>query len=506
MAANQAFNRLTRIAAKFLPTHCYDVHFGKHHDIDTRRRGALAPQLLCLSRLFNSIDAMKTYLDWSAYKDSGMGDAYADIPKTGGDFAKAVAVCIKSGICETKPKGVMCPSFRVSDDPTLSTGGRVRLLKMALNGELGELPFTDLALAKTMELCLGCKGCKRECENAVDMAMIKIEYLAQRYAVQQPSLRTRLLGNIADWYHRYPVLKRLPALHNRYSWLARLNERLLGITSERSLPVPAEQGFVRNASRTHGDNGEVVLLVDTFTRNFNPENACAAIELLETAGYRVHVAQAEDNDVLCCGRTQLAHGLIDDARRHARRMLTVLLPHVEAGRPVIGLEPACLLAVRDDYKSLGLGETAERVAKQAILLEEFIAREHQAKRFNLEFDSLDKAVLIHGHCHQKAVGAMKSMRKVLKLIPKLKFDLIESSCCGMAGSFGIEKENTAMAMQMAELTLLPTLRDNPDATVVANGFSCRHQIREGCEHRPIHIAVLLRDAMKRNGVMHATAN
>jgi glycerol-3-phosphate dehydrogenase subunit C len=443
---------------------------------------------------------MKTYLDWSSYKDAGMGDAYADIPKTGGNFAKAVAVCIKSGLCETKPKGVMCPSFRASDDPELSTGGRVRLLKMALNGELGELPFADLALARTMDLCMGCKGCKRECENAVDMAMIKIEYLAQRNAIQGTSLRTRLFGNIADLYQRLPWLKKIPALHNRFPSLARLNERWLGITSQRSLPEPVTREFgwddYQSPVEASGDN-EVVLLVDTFTRTFNPENAHAALQVLEAAGYHVHIARptTDSNQALCCGRTQLAHGLPEEAKQHARQMLAVLQPHVEAGQQVIGLEPACLLAVRDDYRFLGLGEIAERVAEKAVLFEEFIAKEKMAKRFNMEFKPLEQPVLVHGHCHQKAVGAMKSMRKVLKLIPDLKFELVESSCCGMAGSFGIEKENTAMAMQMAELSLLPALREQPEARVIANGFSCRHQIREGCEHTPTHIAVLLRDAM-----------
>lgn len=447
---------------------------------------------------------MKSYLDWSSYKDAGMGDAYADIPKTGGDFARAVAMCIKSGLCATKPKGVMCPSFRAGDDPTLSTGGRVRLLKMALNGELGELPFADRALARVMDLCMGCKGCKRECENAVDMAMIKIEYLAQRHAIRAPSLRTRVFGNLADVFQRLPWLKNIPALHNRYRLLAKLNERLLGITSRRSLPEPAEREFGWNDYRSNvetGDDNEVVLLVDTFTRTFNPENAYAALQVLETARYRVHIAKPDtgDNSALCCGRTQLAHGLIDEAKQHARRMLEVLRPHVEAGRSVIGLEPACLLAVRDDYRFLGLGDVAERVAEKAILFEEFIAKEQAAKRFRVAFKPIERNVLVHGHCHQKAVGAMKSVRKVLKLIPNLEFELVESSCCGMAGSFGIEEENAAMAMQMAELSLLPALRERPDALVVANGFSCRHQIREGCEHRPVHIAVLLRDAMIDGG-------
>ena len=264
---------------------------------------------------------MKTYLDWSAYKDAGMGDAYADIPKTGGNFANAVAVCIKSGLCETKPKGVMCPSFRVSDEPTLSTGGRVRLLKMALNGELGELPFADQALAKTMDMCMACKGCKRECENAVDMAMIKIEYLAQRNAIRGTSVRTKLFGNIADWYHRYPIMKKLPTWHNRYPWLAKLNERLTGITSQRSLPEPAKTAFSydRQTSVDASAEKEVVLLVDTFTKTFNPENADTALQVLAAASYRVHIAQPQPqrSQALCCGRTQLAHGLIGAAKKHA---------------------------------------------------------------------------------------------------------------------------------------------------------------------------------------------
>jgi glycerol-3-phosphate dehydrogenase subunit C len=201
---------------------------------------------------------------------------------------------------------------------------------------------------------------------------------------------------------------------------------------------------------------------------------------------------------LCCGRTHLAHGLIDQARQEARRLLAVLLPHAEAGRPILGLEPACLLAVRDDYKFLGLGEAANKVASQAILFEEFIAKEIAAQRFTLTFKPLHneaQPLLVHGHCHQKAVGAMKSMRKVLKLIPELKFEFIEASCCGMAGSFGIEKEHAELAMQMAEQSLLPTLRQQPQARILANGFSCRHQIREGAGRPSLHLAQLLREAM-----------
>jgi len=442
---------------------------------------------------------MQTYLDWSSYQDAGMGDAYADIPKTGDNFAKAVAVCIKSGLCEqAERKGVMCPSFRVNEKSDQSTGGRVRLLKMALNGELGELPFTDLALAKTMDTCVACKGCKRECENAVDMAMLKIEYLAQRQAAEGISLRTRLFGNLADWFQRFPGLKRLPTLHNRYAWIAKLNQRFLGISSQTKLPEPVTAPILFRESIPVEKKGEVVLLIDTFTRHFQPDNAHAALQVLESAGYRVYVAQAaDDGKTLCCGRTQLAHGLVDNAKQYAKRMLSVLYPHVNAGRSIVGLEPACLLAVRDDYKFLGLGEAAEQVAAKAVLFEEFIAKEHSAKRFQLPLKPLAKRVLVHGHCHQKAVGAMKSMRKVLKLIPELKFEMLETSCCGMAGSFGVEAEHAEMAKQMAELNLLPSLRKQPEAIVVANGFSCQHQIRNGCAHQPVHLAVLLREAMSK---------
>jgi len=439
-----------------------------------------------------------------------MGDAYADIPKNGGDFAKAVAVCINSHQCETQAKGVMCPSYRVLQQSSTSTGGRVRLLKAALNGELGATPFVDADLAAAMDLCVGCKGCKRECENEVDMAMIKVEYLAQQLAQTRMSLRTRLFGNLSRYLNYQKGLRYVLALRNRVPLLASVTEIILGISAQRKLPQPVATPFLQRpvvflpAQETGEVSAspptEVVLLIDTFTNHFAPENAEAAVAVLTRAGYRVLTTQtnADRTRPLCCGRTLIAHGLVEKARKEARRMLSVLLPHVEAGRPIIGLEPACLLAIRDDYKFLGLGEAATKVASQAILFEEFIAKEITAKRFDLIFKpltSVEQPLLVHGHCHQKAVGAMKSLRKVLKLIPQLKFEFIESTCCGMAGSFGLEKEHAEVAMQMAEQSLLPTLRQQPQAQILANGFSCRHQIKEGVERDAKHLALLLQEAM-----------
>ncbi|OIO57763.1 MAG: ferredoxin [Alphaproteobacteria bacterium CG_4_10_14_0_2_um_filter_63_37] len=443
---------------------------------------------------------MKPILDWSSYRESGQGDPYADIPKTGGDFARAVAVCIHSRQCEQKGPGVMCPSFRVTADPALSTGGRVRLLKAALNGELGLLPFEDPDLARAMDLCVACKGCKRECENSVDMAQIKTEYLAQRQRSEGVSVRTRLFSSLPQLLGRYPLLRSLIAQRNRAPWLAKLGQVVLGIAANRPLPQPVAEPYRPAKVAPASDAPAVALWIDTFTAHFAPEIAAAAHKLLTAGGYRVIPVGAfasKDHQPLCCGRTHLAHGRIDRATAQAKRTIAALLPLAEQGMPILGLEPACLLAIRDDYRALGLGADGEAVSDRAILLEEFLAREQAAGRFKPTFADQRGAapVLVHGHCHQKAVGAMKAMRRVLRMVPGLRFELIEASCCGMAGSFGLEEEHAAISMQMAEAALLPTLRAAPEAEVVANGFSCREQILVGDGRRARHVVEVLAAAL-----------
>ncbi len=451
-----------------------------------------------------SPEPMTNQLDWSAYERAGQGDAYAGIPSSGGDFAKAVSVCIGDKQCQRKPKGVMCPSFRATDDPAHSPGERVKVLKAALNGELGDDAFAGNTLAQAMELCLGCKGCKRECANQVDMAAIKIEYLAQRNARLGAPMRERLLASLPNWLQHRHVVRALIRWRNRTPWLARLGESLLGISAQRQLPEPAATAYATPVStqisnmQTSGDR-DVFLFVDTFAMHFEPEIAAAAHQVLTAAGYRVQTLQPGDdepNRALCCGRTYLSLGQVDAARHEARRLHQALRPALVAGTPVIGLEPSCILSLRDDHLKLGLGEEAVALAKQVYLFEEFIAREHDRKRLSLDLKPLPPGkTLVHGHCHQKAVGAMKSLRKVLRLIPQFEFEFIEASCCGMAGSFGLEAEHAGISMKMAELDLLPALRAAPDAVILANGFSCRHQIREGVNRQPVHVALLLRDAL-----------
>ncbi|WP_241674663.1 (Fe-S)-binding protein [Candidatus Methylobacter oryzae] len=451
--------------------------------------------------------AMKLFLDWSSYQNSGMGDAYADIPKNGGDFAKAVAVCIGSRQCEQGDKGVMCPSFKATGNPALSPGGRVKFLKAALNSS-DEKALLDPELAEAMNLCVSCKGCKRECENEVDMALIKAEYLAQRRKSRELSLRHTLWAHLPKLL-AWPLVRPLLALRNRHAWLARIGERLLGIAADSPLPVPSEYGSKEKPAtgiafdnRSTAPAREVVLFVDTFNRHFNSDVAEAATNLLNAAGYSVHIAGPDDNrtTALCCGRTYFANGMIDRARSEAARLLQALQPHIDAGRWVIGLEPSCILSLRDEYLQLGLGEAANKLAARVLLLEEFIAKEQTAKRWPLAFKAEGGRALVHGHCHQKAVGAMKAMRKVLKTVDGLDFELIESSCCGMAGHFGFEAEHYAASQAMAELALFPALRAEPHAAIIANGFSCQQQIANGGFGKPEHIAKILYAAAIRHGL------
>lgn len=444
---------------------------------------------------------MKTHLDWSAYDTYGIGDAFSGVPIRGGSYAKAVAVCMHNRECQREGKGVMCPSFRITGDAAHSTEARVAAFKAALNGELGEQPFAGDALKAALDLCVLCKGCKKECPSAVDMTLIKTEFQAQRNDSLGVSRRARLLGGLPAWVGRWGrLVRRLVLWRNGSALLRRAAEWGFGLAARRPIPPPAKAPFSPPAPDAEGPRGRVVLFVDTFAGHFQPEIAEAGLAVLRAAGYGVTVARpapgdAEPDRSLCCGRTYLSTGQVEKARAEARRVLAALAPALVAGTPIIGLEPSCLLSMRDEFYSLGLGAEVARLGKQIFLLEEFLARESH-RGLTLPLKSLPRRALVHGHCHQKAFGTMKSMRKVLSWIPDFQFELIESSCCGMAGAFGLEAEHYDASQAMAELSLLPAIRAAaPDRPIIANGFSCRHQIEDGTGRRPVHIAVLLRDAL-----------
>ncbi|GAA4347325.1 FAD-binding and (Fe-S)-binding domain-containing protein [Variovorax defluvii] len=446
-------------------------------------------------------------LDWSAWNvQADPVTEETTPPGSGGDvtggFAKAVEMCNNNGHCRKFDAGTMCPSYRATRDEQHLTRGRANTLRLALSGQLGEGAFTSEAMLDTMDLCVGCKGCKRDCPTGVDMARMKIEFLAHYKKKHGHTLRDQLVARLPDYLHAASRASWLFNLRNRVSGLAWLGERLLGLSAKRSLPAFRSDTFWNEPDPglfTSSDmviaaalsgRKSAVLFVDTFNGGFESENVWAAVRVLRAAGYLLHTIDKYSGHH-CCGRTYLACGMVDEAKARAGALVEALLPMAEAGVPIVGLEPSCLLTLRDEALVMGLGAKAETVAQQALLFEEFIAREAREGRFKLEFRPATKRLLVHGHCHQKAFGAVSPILEVLKLIPDAKPELIESSCCGMAGSFGYEAAHHAVSMQMAEASLLPAVRENPDAIVLADGTSCRHQIADGAQREAVHVARLM---------------
>ena len=462
----------------------------------------------------NSDDDLTLQLDWSAYRDAGMGDAYADIPQHGGNFGKAIAACINSGQCEAGGKQVMCPSYRISGNINLSTGGRVRLLKTALNSSQKNQPLLTPELQNAMDLCVSCKGCKRECESNVDMPLIKAEYLAQKYQQQPRPLRSRLFANLPQLLHQYPWLSQLIRWRNQQPWIRALVDPLLKLNSNVDLPQPdgrkinpVSEPLTDSAADPNNEQTAktVVLFLDTFTREFEPHIVDASLKVLKAAGYRVKLLQPEKERPYCCGRSWLAQGMIERARQEASRLVNAMLPLVQQGHTIVGLEASCVLGLRDDAQALGLGDSVQQVAKHTFLLEEFLAREAKSGNLKLPLKQPEHDALIHGHCHQKATGAMKSMRRVLKLAPANQFEFIDASCCGMAGSFGLEAEHAQHSRAMAEQGLLPALQQRGERQVIANGFSCRQQIRNHSDAKPRHLAEWLADCIDDEHSEHSEA-
>jgi len=424
---------------------------------------------------------MTAALDWSAY------------PGEGGGFQGAVEMCNNNGACRASAGGVMCPSYRVTREERDVTRGRANTLRLAITGQLGPDALTSDEMAETMRLCVSCKGCRRECPTGVDMARMKIEVLAARAKKRGLSLHDRLVGYLPR-YARHAA--KMPWLFNlRDSWpvAKTLSESIAGFSTRRTLPKWRADVFQDPPGSMVGSR-DVVLFADTFNRYFERENIDAAMTVLAAGGYQVHVAQAEDNPSrpLCCGRTFLAVGRVDEARKEAERSVAALAPYVSRGIPVIGLEPSCLLSFRDEVPAMIRDERAQRVAEGALTFEEFLAREAKAGRLNLPLKKIASHALLHGHCHQKAFDVLSPVEQVLRLIPELQVETVESSCCGMAGSFGYHADTIDVSLAMGELSLLPAVRKAPpDAIVVADGTSCRHQIHDGAGREAVHVARVL---------------
>ncbi|HQS07676.1 MAG TPA: FAD-linked oxidase C-terminal domain-containing protein [Xanthobacteraceae bacterium] len=450
-------------------------------------------------------------LDWSAWnvtRDPQTGVETA--PGTGGDLsgglAKAVEMCNNNGHCRKFDAGTMCPSYRVTKDERHVTRGRANTLRLALSGQIGRGGLASAEVKEVLDLCVSCKGCKRDCPTGVDMAKVKIEARAAWVAENGLRLRERMVAYMPHYAPFAGRVSWLLALGERLPVLAPWLKRRLGLAPARAFPRFRRSFLGRRPSATNGAaNGvvekDVFLFVDTFNNHMEPENAAAARDVLEAAGYRVHLHAGGGGRPLCCGRTLLAAGLVDAAKAEARRLLDAVLPFVERGVSIVGLEPSCLLSLRDEFLSYGYGEEARRLAKAAFLFEEFLVREHAAGRFAPRFHPLGASqALLHGHCHQKAFDAVRPIHTVLSWIPGLKVTEVEGSCCGMAGSFGYEAEHYEASLAMAELTLLPAVRKAPPgALVIADGTSCRHQIFDGARVDALHVARVLASALQPAG-------
>ncbi len=449
--------------------------------------------------------AFEPRLDWRAWDvERDPLTTQESPPGSGGDsthgLGKAVEMCNNNGHCRKFDAGTMCPSYRVTRDEQHATRGRANTLRLVLSGQLPGEDLAGDAVHAALDLCVSCKGCKRECPTGVDMAKVKIEALAARAERHGIAMRDR----VTAYLPRYaPMLSRvswLVGLRDRLPGAARVAERWFGMSSRRALP--RWQGdFLRQrvpaATSVATATKEALLFVDTFTNYFAHENARAARLVLETAGYIVHTNAIPGTRPLCCGRTFLSAGLVDDAKSEARRALDGLLPYVKRGVAVVGLEPSCLLGLRDEFLDYGFGAEAQLLAANAFLLEEFLVREKAAGRFALAFKQAPATdAIVHGHCHQKAFAAMKPMADVLGWIPGMTARFIDSSCCGMAGAFGYEARHYDVSMAMGELALLPAARAAPAATlIIADGFSCRHQIRDGAGRNAQHVACVLERAL-----------
>jgi FAD/FMN-containing dehydrogenase/Fe-S oxidoreductase len=413
-----------------------------------------------------------------------------------GGFAAAVEMCSGMGECRKKLEGTMCPSYMATLDEEHSTRGRANALRAVLSGKVPKEEFTGKRLHEVLDLCLECKACKAECPSNVDMAKLKYEFLNHYHRVNGLPLRNRLFGRI----------ERLNRLGARFapvsnwlanSWLNRwLLERLAGIDARRPLPAFAaetfDDWFRAHRAEGKGESGTVVLFHDTFNTFNTPAVAIAATRFLERGGYRVTLAEKR-----CCGRPMISKGMLGEARENAAWNVARLFPYAEKGMSIVGLEPSCLLTLRDEYPELLRSREATTVAEKAFLLDEFIASERKAGKLSLAFVGTGKKALLHGHCHQKALVGTAPTVEALKWAG---FDVteVDSGCCGMAGSFGFEKEHYDLSLAIANRRLAPAVRAaDPDVEIVASGISCRQQIEHVAGRKAKHLAEVLWEGLQK---------
>lgn len=426
-------------------------------------------------------------------------DTYFDYSAQDG-FNRAIEMCNGVGACRKTLTGTMCPSFIATREEEHSTRGRANALRSVISGALPTTEFTSERLYDVLDLCLGCKACKAECPSNVDMAKIKYEVLAHYRKANGLPLRNRLFGEIgslavlgsafapfSNWATNNPVSK----------WIA---EQLMGIDRRRDMPSfvhsTFEKWFTKRSSQNSSDK-KVVLFHDTFMNYSEPKIGKAAVHVLESAGYEVILPEKR-----CCGRPLISEGMLDKAIDNANYNIEQLHKYAVEGIPIIGCEPSCTSAITDDYVDLINSPQAKQVADATLSIEEFLVKEKQKNNLQLSFNSQPNDILLHGHCHQRALVGTQPVLELLEMPPGNTVEIIDSSCCGMAGSFGYEKSHYDISMKIGELRLFPSIRERNDNFILtASGFSCRHQLEHGTGILPKHPIEVLHEAIEGdNGV------
>ena len=423
-----------------------------------------------------------THYDWSEW----------------GQFSDAVEMCNNNGACRKLDSGVMCPSYRVTKEEKDLVRGRANTLRLALSNQLPEGSFASKEMFETMELCVSCKACQRECPMSVDMAKMKSEFLSHYYQKFSMSMKDKVISDMPKliW-----LIKIIAPLFNKIKNIPILNSIIeqIGFSAKRQMPEVQNIKPLKEIYQTQPElANKVILLADTFNINFEIKNIMYAIKVLNKFGFEAIIPSFDDVNLsrpLCCGRTYISYGQMDKAKYEMNRMVNYLYKNGYAEMPVVGIEPSCLLTFNDEFKSIKGIENRDKLQNTFYLLEEFIL--DQIKKGNsIASHSYNKNVLVHGHCHQKSQDRFKGLLELLSTL-KIKYKPIDSSCCGMAGSFGYGSKNYEISKKMANLSLIPTINDNPDDVVVANGTSCRQQIFDFSKRDAKHVSELLFNIFER---------
>ena len=408
-------------------------------------------------------------------------------PEDKGSFAYAIERCVGVGKCRRHENGTMCPSYMATREEMHSTRGRARLLWEMLNGSLiAKNSWRDNHVHEALDLCLACKGCKTDCPVNVDMATYKAEFLSHYYMARMRPIHAYAFGMIHNWARLAQTAPSLVNFVNRAPIISELVKKFIGIAPQRQMPAFADETFkawFRRRTPRNDRTRRVILWPDTFSDFFHPEIAKAAVEVLEDAGFRVTVPEVD----LCCGRPLYDYGMLDTAKRWLLQILRELKGEIEAGTPLVGLEPSCTAVFRDEL--IGLfpqDQDARRLSKQTFTLAEFLSQ-----HADYRLPKLERRVLAHGHCHDKAVLNFDCEKELLKKM-SVELECPDSGCCGMAGGFGFEKKHLDVSLACGERVLLPCVRQAPkDALILADGFSCREQIRQTTDRQALHFAQIV---------------